>query len=474
MIELDTAVPATAVQPSERINALDVLRGIALLGMFFVHFNDHSTAASTGFGHVYQRFVELFFDDRFWGMFGILFGAGFAVQMSRAESTAAVARWGMLRRVLGIVAFVLAAEAFMRYAIGARFWIMFAILFAGGTVLPWRDPFLRRFSRRVAALAVFGVIAEVFFGYWVLFEYAINAIPLVVVRRWSTRALLAVLVISAMSAGLRVATRMTYLTAIGHPERFQTELDARAGRANAALQFIRDSLAAPKYRSVVVARARRTEAHYTGEWGFTPKDDFPLFLIGLLALRLGVFRDPRRNRRLIVGCMIFGIVSWAASEWLFPIPIQLPAHMPPPLKVVATLATRYRFFNLIRDQWLSLTYIGAVLLLIDYKPVWLRRLSAFGITGRMALTNYMLQVIVLDLTFSRYAFDVKVSASYAPLAALGLFVVDVAMSRWWLSRYHYGPLEWLWRSITYARWQPMQRVTLSSSATMVEQLTANA
>lgn len=470
MNELNTAVPVTAVQPSERIDALDILRGIALLGMFFVHFRGHSTTASTGFGHAYDRFEWLFFNDRFWGMFGILFGAGFAVQMSRAASTAAVARGRVLRRALGALVFVLAAEAFMRSAIGVRFWIMFTILFATGTLVPWRDPFLRRFARRVAALAAFGVIAEVFFGYWVLFEYAISAIPLVAVRRWSTRALVAVLVISAMAAGLRVATRMTYLTAIGHPERFQTELDSRAARANAAFQSIRDSLGAPRYRSVVAARARRMESRYTGEWGFTPKDDLPLFLIGLLAFRLGVFQDPRRNRRLIVGCMIFGVVSWAASEWLFPIPIQLPAHMPPPLKVVATLATRYWFFNLIRDQWLSLTYIGAVLLLIEYKPVWLRRLSAFGITGRMALTNYMLQVIVLDFTFSRYAFDVKVSASYAPLAALGLFVLDVALSRWWLTRYHYGPLEWLWRSITYARWQPMRRVTRSSSARMVEQL----
>jgi uncharacterized membrane protein YeiB len=172
---LDRAAPATAVKTSERIDALDILRGIALLGMFFVHFNDHSVRASTGFGHVYQRFVELCFADRFWGMFGILFGVGFAVQISRAESDAAVARGSVLRRVLGLLAFVLAAEAFMRYAIGVRFWIMFAILFATGTLVPWRDPFLRRFSRRVAALAAFGVIAEVLFGYWVLFEYAISA-----------------------------------------------------------------------------------------------------------------------------------------------------------------------------------------------------------------------------------------------------------------------------------------------------------
>jgi len=471
MNELDTAVPATAVQPSERIDSLDILRGIALLGMFFVHFRGHSIAASTGFAHGYQRFGQLFLNDRFAGMFGILFGAGFAVQMSRAESTAAVARWSMLRRVLGVLAFVLAAEAFMRYATGGRFWIMFAILFATGTVVPWRDPFLRRFSRRMAALALFGVITEVFFGYWVLFEYAIGAIPLVFVRRWSNRALVALLVISVMSGGIRATARMTYFTAIGHPERFKAELDSSAARKQAAWQALRESGGSPKYRTVVAGRARQMEGHYTGEGGFTPVVmGIPLFLIGLLAFRLGVFQDPRRNHGLIIGCMIFGVVSWAASEWLFPIPVQMPAHLWPPLKVAVTLATRFWFFGLIVDQWLSVTYIGAVLLLVAYKPVWLRRLSAFGITGRMALTNYVLQVIVLDFTFSHYALDLKLSAAYAPLAALGLFIVDVALSRWWLSRYHFGPLEWLWRSITYARWQPMRRITVAGNATMVEQL----
>ena len=76
----------------------------------------------------------------------------------------------------------------------------------------------------------------------------------------------------------------------------------------------------------------------------------------------------------------------------------------------------------------------------------------------MALTNYVLQVMVLDFTFSNYAFGLSISAAYAPLAALALFGLEVMLSRWWLSRYRYGPLEWLWRSITYARWQPLQRL----------------
>jgi uncharacterized membrane protein len=72
----------------DRIEVLDVLRGIALLGMFLVHFNDKATASDAGWGFTaaYQRGVSLFFEERFWAMFAILFGVGFAVQLRRAEA----------------------------------------------------------------------------------------------------------------------------------------------------------------------------------------------------------------------------------------------------------------------------------------------------------------------------------------------------------------------------------------------------
>ena len=73
----------------------------------------------------------------------------------------------------------------------------------------------------------------------------------------------------------------------------------------------------------------------------------------------------------------------------------------------------------------------------------------------MALTNYMIQIAVLDFTFSEYAFGVKITPLVGLACALALFFVDAAFSKLWLSRYRYGPLEWLWRSITYARWEPI-------------------
>src|SRR5688500_11296114 len=66
------SMSASVTQP-ERLGVLDVLRGIALLGMFLVHFSERSSGGGT-VGALYQKIVELFFAERFWAMFGILFG----------------------------------------------------------------------------------------------------------------------------------------------------------------------------------------------------------------------------------------------------------------------------------------------------------------------------------------------------------------------------------------------------------------
>ena len=107
-----------------------------------------------------------------------------------------------------------------------------------------------------------------------------------------------------------------------------------------------------------------------------------------------------------------------------------------------------------RNTWLAFAYISVVLLLVSYNPAWVRRLGALAWTGRMALTIYMVQIATLDLLFSNYALHVTLT----PLQALGtglvFFALNAAFSRWWLARFRFGPLEWLWRSITYGQRQP--------------------
>jgi uncharacterized protein len=405
------AVASPHSSPTERIGVLDVLRGIALLGMFVVHFYDNwlwvadSPAAAAQRVPWVDTVISLFFDGRFYTMFGILFGIGFAVQLQRADAR------------------------------GERF--------------------TARYVRRVLMLAVFGLIAEGVFGYNVLLGYALWALPLLVVRRWPMRALVVLLVLCAASRPINTGTRFTVLGR----DRFVSQVQAKNAAFRAASDQRDKDTEARDWRTVIGARVRFMPAFYK-QWDTLPWGSFTLFLIGLIGFRLGLFDHPEAHRRMIIALMVAGCASWAVANWVLPIggPMSLPAPGASPLDVMGDLARGNALF-LVRDQWLSFTYIGAVLLLVAHDRAWLTHLSPFAWAGRMALTNYMAQVILLDTLFSRHGLGLTVSPLMGPVYAVALFTAQVLFSRWWLARYRLGPLEWVWRSVTYWKLQP-QRIAV--------------
>lgn len=394
--------PAEPIRrPAGRIEVLDVLRGIALFGMFLVHFNEYSSGGGR-VDQVYEGIVLLFFEERFWAIFGMLFGVGFAIQFRRADARG--------------------------------------------------EHFVRKYLRRLLGLAAFGFIAHAVFGFNVLLGYAIWGVPLLLVRKWSIPVLVAAAVLSAASGSLYQIARTTYGVASAGEPAFRAE-DAALAAANRSFnQANGEAQDATAYATVFAARLRHMRWFYVQWFTFLPVNTFTLFLLGVLGLRLGLFERPDRHRRLIAALMLFGVASWAGSRWLLPAP---PAQLGTPLVSNLVAARLAGGFGLIRELWLSLTYIGLVLLLVARDPVWLRRLAAFGWTGRMALTNYMVQIAILDLTFAKYALGLSVTPMVGMAAAIALFLADAALSRWWLRRFRYGPLEWVWRSITLGQRQPL-------------------
>ena len=86
----------------------------------------------------------------------------------------------------------------------------------------------------------------------------------------------------------------------------------------------------------------------------------------------------------------------------------------------------------------------------------------------MALTNYLLQIATLDLLFSGYALGLgKIRPVFGFLAALACFAAETAFSTVWLKHFHFGPAEWLWRSLTYGQRQPMRRPSVSPESETV-------
>jgi uncharacterized protein len=384
---------AAPVEAIERIHALDILRGLALFGMILVHFHQRMRLEASGLEDLIGWGVYVLVEQKAWGTFAFLFGVGFAILLRRLEAR-------------GV-------------------------------------PIASIYLRRLAALAAFGVVAEVFFGFTILFTYAAWGVALLVMRKCSTRTLL---VAAALVACARpVAAEVMAIHAWLVPGTTASAV-SMAAFAQAAEQASRQG----SYPVLLAARWNLFVASLPYSWrSFLPDVNLALFTLGLLAVRHRVLDEPREHLRLIKGWMLFGAFSWAMS-WV--VLDRLPRTSIPG----ADWPLAYGL-GLLQDQWLCFTYIGAVVLLLAFRPEWTQKLAMFGYAGRMALTNYMVQIIVLDALASGYGVGLKLRPAVYPLVAVALFGAEALASRWWLERFRFGPLEWLWRVVTYADPQPIRR-----------------
>ena len=107
---------------------------------------------------------------------------------------------------------------------------------------------------------------------------------------------------------------------------------------------------------------------------------------------------------------------------------------------------------------LMLAYVAAISLLA-LRPAWGRRLSALAPVGQMALTNYLLESIIGTLIFYGYGLALfgRVGAAWGIVLTVVIYLLLIPFSHWWMRRFLYGPAEWLWRSMTYWKLQPMRR-----------------
>jgi uncharacterized protein len=184
---------------------------------------------------------------------------------------------------------------------------------------------------------------------------------------------------------------------------------------------------------------------------------FGLFLIGVLGIRVGVFERPGAHRTLIVAAMLLGLVNWTCYWWGSGVGPWSVAGVPD--RMTAALVS---FANewLMRPfgQFLALTYIGVILLLASYSWRFEQRLAAMAAAGRLALTNYMAQVVVISVVFSNWGLGWSgLQREFAPVVGVALFGGLVLFSRAWLTRFSLGPAEWVLRSLTYARLEPLRR-----------------
>jgi uncharacterized protein len=176
-----------------------------------------------------------------------------------------------------------------------------------------------------------------------------------------------------------------------------------------------------------------------------------MFLIGVWFVRSGVMENVgahlRLFRRLAYYALPFGIALGVLGSLI------ATSH---------TLGVSNDGFQLARGLAMlgslpaCLGYVGLVVLALHSNTVF-AKVRVLAPAGRMALTNYLAQSLISTLVFYGYgAGHWGLARSWQIVYVAVVFALQVAFSHWWLARFRYGPMEWLWRAFTYRQSPPMR------------------
>ncbi|MFP8951780.1 DUF418 domain-containing protein [Natrialbaceae archaeon A-arb3/5] len=389
--------------PSDRIVALDALRGFALLGILIINIRLFSMPETVLANPT---------------VYGDFTGANY---------------WAWL------VGHVFAEQKFIT---------LFTILFGGGVVLFTRSgkkggqSAVDLHFRRSAWLLAFGLAHAYLLWYGdVLVAYAICAFGVVFVRTFDARllavfgiALVAVPSVTEIMSGLTVDPATVASTWRPPETVLRSEVEAYRGGWIAQME----------HRAPTAFR-RQT----TGFLGYTAWRVSGLMVLGMALFKWGVLTNDRSSefyRRLIVvgaasglSVILVGVWYIQTSDW------------------GAGSALFWRQFNYWGSLLLAGAYIGVVMLYCRWRPTGFltRGLAA---VGRTAFSNYILQTVLATSIF--YGHGLGLFGQVTRVEALGIVVaiwaVQIPLSMLWLRYFRYGPLEWLWRVLTYGRRQPFR------------------
>jgi uncharacterized protein len=404
----------------ERLDILDALRGFALAGIFLVNlgvfsgfvFMPPDVMASLPTAAVDMPAAGLIFwlgYGKFYSLFSLLFGVGFSLQLVAAEDRGD-SRLAVFRRRLLVLLAIGAVHLYI--------WegdILFLYALVGFLLIPFRRVTDATLLRAAVAL----VLAPVALGVLIVASHG------------------------ALDPGaplLRAGDAVLTMTGFA-PATPPYPLLRDAGWA----EFLRFQVSGVFFRYADLLTTGR------------PFKVLAMFLVGLWVGRSGMLRDLTpwlpTVQRVRLWCFALGLPAAGVH-------VALMARGAPAgswLKVAESSAYALGVAPL------ALAY-AATFAIVWQSARWRARLTRLAPAGRMALTNYLAQTVVGLTLFYGIGFGLmgRVGPAWWPLLVVAVITAQLAISRWWLARFAFGPMEWIWRQATYGRRLPLRRAAVDS------------
>lgn len=404
----------TVNQPiNNRIEIVDALRGFSLAGIVLAHFVENYIGGpapqsfiegthSTIFDSLVDGFLEIFIRGKFFALFSFLFGLSFFIQMDRA------------------------AEKGVNFR-GRFFW-------------------------RILLLLGIGYIHHLFYRGDILTIYAIMGMFLIPFYRVKTKWLL-LLVTFIFLGGFRYLVFMINGT---NPIFSEFELSPNSETAAAYYNILKEGSILDVFKS------NATQGHLMKldfQFGIFSRGylTFGFFLLGLVIGKVRFFENLENFRKKIRKTLIWSIVGFLVSL----------------LSTGAVFALSGAGQNVDFNSWImmigltlyDISNISMTIILICVFIYFWRKIKGerflmkFAPYGRMALTNYVLQSIIGTALLYGWGLGLlgEIPNIYTFIFSFIFIFLQMMMSKWWLSTFFYGPLEWIWRSLTYFKKYPIKR-----------------
>ncbi len=405
---IDVPGPGGPVAEPERILALDVLRGVALLGILVMNIQAFAMVFAAYGNPTYYGPVEganlwgwlvqhTLFDTKFMTIFTVLFGAGVVLMTERAEAAGLAPRIHF-RRMGWLIGFGL-VHGFLLW------WgdILLTYGIAGIVVY-----FFRGLAPRTQLLAGFGfvVLTGLIFGSVDASMDEMNAEELAKVKE----------------------------VFVPTPEQVELEIDAYRG----------------SYLDALPMRAQQTV------------EILQMFLLMFLWRIIGT---------MLIGMALFrmGVLAARASTRFYAVTAAVGFSVGVPIVVLGAkqwrdsgFAWEQAFMHMQVNYWGGLAVAAGWIGLTIYVfktgcCTWLT--SRLAAVGRMAFTNYILHTLICTTIFYGHGMGwfASTGRGFQLSLVVAIWVLQLALSPWWLARFRMGPLEWLWRRLTYGTWPLMSR-----------------
>ncbi|MEM9836319.1 MAG: DUF418 domain-containing protein [Bacteroidota bacterium] len=402
----EVAIPTTSKK--SRIVIIDALRGFALAGVALAHFTEQYIAGPPPAGfmeglnglpdQIVQGLIGFLISGKFFALFSILFGLSFFIQMDAAD------RRG--------------------------------------------QDFSLRFLWRAVLLFVIGYVHQLFYRGDILTIYAMLVPFLIPFHRLNSRWIL-------LAAGIFFLSVPRFISYFiwGNEALFGLPSDWNNPLEEAYYATIKSGSLTEVFAQNAVY-GMKTKMNYQllfmGRFYYT----FGYFLLGLWIGKVGIFQAWQEKLPWIRKVLKYTAISIVPMVMLGGLAFSL---APQPID----FSSIFHVLALNNMEWANVAMTIIIMcgfVLLYPKRWWHRKLAFFAPYGRMALTNYIVQALIGTCFFFGWGlgFLGEVRTLYLFLLAIGVIGLQAIWSKWWLQHFKYGPLEWLWRSATYLKWQAIR------------------